>query len=263
MKKNQKNPPPKISIITPTLNQAGFIRQTIESVLNQQYPNLEYIVMDGGSTDGTLNILKRYTGKITWYSKKDKGQTSAINTGIANSTGEIIGYLNSDDMLEPGCLGKVARFFTVNNDYLWVTGKCRIIDSLGNPIRSLITGYKNFWLKYFRLKQTIFVLNYISQPATFWKREVLDLAGIFNEQYHLSMDYDYWLRLWQIGDPGYIDEYIASFRIHENSKGYNYFKKQMEESTGIIRKFSKSGIIPLLHQLHDTITLQTYRLLNE
>src|SRR4030042_6039451 len=114
---------PKISLITPSYNQAGYIRKTIDSVLMQNYPFLEYVVLDGGSTDETVEILKHYGKKIRWISKRDKGQSEAINKGLRITTGEIVGFINSDDYLESGCLLKVGRYFAKHNKIYWITGK--------------------------------------------------------------------------------------------------------------------------------------------
>lgn len=143
MKKNL----PKISIITPSYNQANYIEDTILSVLSQDYPNLEYIIIDGGSDDGTLEILKKYDKKLKIISEKDSGQTNAINKGMKISTGDIISYLNSDDMYLPGTLKTVGCRFTNYHDVKWITGRCRIIDNRGIAIRSIITTWKNLWLK--------------------------------------------------------------------------------------------------------------------
>src|SRR3989344_33011 len=156
---------PKISVITPSLNQAKFIEGTIRSVLDQKYPNLEYIIVDGGSTDGTLKILKKYNKFISWTSARDNGQSAAINRGIKKSSGEIICYLNSDDYLAPESLSKVADFFRKNKKAEWVTGKCRTVDEYGVEVRKLITLYKNIFLKYFRTKEIFSIVQFISQPS--------------------------------------------------------------------------------------------------
>src|SRR5688500_4533124 len=118
---------PKISIITPSLNQGDFIEQTILSVLSQDYPNLEYLVVDGGSSDATLGVLAKYAGKVTWISEADKGQTDAINKGLRRATGSIVGYLNADDLLLPGTLNKIGEVFSDHPQARWATGTCRIV----------------------------------------------------------------------------------------------------------------------------------------
>ncbi len=250
---------PKISIITPSYNQARFIDQTIQSVLNQDYPNLEYIVMDGGSTDGTIEILKKYNKKIKWISEKDRGQTDAINKGLQLITGEIIGYLNSDDLLESNCLGNISGFFDSNPKVYWVSGKCRIINALGDRSRNFVVYYKNICLKHLRFRNTLYVSNYISQPATFWRKELVESIGFFNESYHLSMDYDYWLRAFKKYKLGYIDDYLASFRIHESSKGSRSLNDQLDESYEIAKKYTSAELFLKLHRLHDIISSYLYK----
>lgn len=250
---------PKISIVTPTLNQADFIEQSIKSVLSQNYPNLEYIVIDGGSSDGTHAILKKYNDKLTWISGKDKGQSDAINKGLKLAKGEIVSYLNSDDVLEYGALFKTAEFFTQNPDIFWVTGKCRIIDSKGAKQRNFVTGYKNFCLRFLRLRNALLVLNFISQPATFWRREVVDEIGLFDDSYRFSMDYDYWLRIFRKYRLGFMDDYLASFRVHEGSKGNRNLSGQLNESYRIAAKFTSLKLLLTLHGWHDIISSYLYR----
>lgn len=249
---------PKISIITPSLNQAAFIEQTIQSVLNQNYPNLEYIVMDGASTDGTLKILNKYKNRITFISQKDKGQSDAINRGLNLATGDILGYLNSDDFLEKNCLYAVGNFFLNNPKCRWVSGKCNIVDSKGNKVRKPVTIYKNLFLKYMRCLNSLYVLNYISQPVTFWKREIIDEVGFFNRAFHYSMDYDYWLRINKKHKLGFIDNYLASFRVHKNSKGSTNLSGQLNESLQIAKKNGAPGFALITHRMHDIISSCLY-----
>lgn len=251
---------PKISIITPSYNQARLIGKTIQSVLSQNYPNLEYILMDGGSTDGTLNILKRYKDRLIWFSQKDKGQSDAINKGIKKATGEIIGYLNSDDLLCENALFHIAEFYQNNPDYFWVTGRCQVIDERGDKIRSLVTLYKNFWLRFLRFPVSLFFINYISQPATFWRREVVNKIGYFDKSLYYVMDYDYWLRLSKIYKLGFIDKYLASFRIHKKSKSLKDPKAMLDEGYLVARRYG-SSLFVFLHRLHDILTLLIYKLL--
>src|SRR3989344_6836696 len=153
---------PKISIVTPTLNQGKYIEKSITSVLEQDYPNLEYLIMDGGSTDGTLKILKKYENRLNWYSGKDRGQSDAINKGLKKTSGEILAFLNSDDYYERNTLLKVGKFFQDNPNAMWVTGKCKIIDAQGVETRTVITAYKNFILKYLRYRNILHIINFIS-----------------------------------------------------------------------------------------------------
>lgn len=253
---------PKISIITPTLNQANFIEQTIKSVLSQNYSDLEYIVVDGGSTDGTLDILKKYRGKLSWISGKDKGQSDAINKGLKMSSGAIVGYLNSDDVLENGALSQIADFFVAHDDIFWVTGKCFIIDGRGRRTRFLVNWYKNIFLKYFRSFATLIITNYISQPATFWKREILENVGLFKTSLHYSMDYDHWLRISKNYKLGFIDTYLASFRIHKTSKTSTKLSQQLAENYSIVQKYSSSNFLVNLHNFHDKTIFFLYNILS-
>ncbi|MCD4672777.1 MAG: glycosyltransferase, partial [Anaerolineaceae bacterium] len=164
-------PLPRISIITPSFNQADFIETTILSVLGQEYPHLEYIVVDGGSTDGTLDILRKYETQLTWSSEEDRGQAHAINKGLARAGGEVVAFLNSDDVYAPGALLATGEYFAAHPGAWWLTGKCAIVDDQGCEIRKLITAYKHFWLQ-FRSYGVLQIMNYISQPATFWRRSL-------------------------------------------------------------------------------------------
>ncbi len=256
---------PKISIITPALNQYKFIERTIKSVLSQNYPNLEYIIIDGGSTDGTIDILKKYQKKLQWYSQKDKGQTDALNRGLRLSTGQFITYLNSDDIYLPDALSKVAQHFIKHPESVWLTGKCRIINETGNYIRSLTTIWKNFWLKNLQShKNRLFflsILNYISQPATFWSREAFNKIGKFDENLRYTMDYDYWFRLMGLSNFYFMDDYLAAFRIHKESKGVKYTNEQFSEGYQVATRYNTKIISKSLRQLHNFITVVLYRLL--
>ncbi len=256
---------PKISIITPSYNQCNFIEETIQSVLSQNYPYLEYIIIDGGSTDGTINILNKYTKKIIWSSKKDNGQTDAINKGLKKSTGEIVGYLNSDDLYLPGTLFKIAEYFT-KYDVKWLTGSCQVIDESGKEVRSQITAWKNFWLQndYFKKNQFVLllILNFISQPSTFWIRKTMRKIGMFDESLSFAMDYEYWLRLMKNYRLGILKEPLASFRIHSKSKSVMYSTRQFNEGYNIAKKYSNSYLIKFLHRVHDLLTRIIYRILS-
>lgn len=259
MKKKQQVYP-KISIITPSYNQGHFIKETIDSVLNQNYPNLEYIVMDGGSTDSTVSILKSYGKKIIWSSKKDSGQTNAINTGIKKSTGEIVAYLNSDDVFLPNTLHTVAEYFMNNSDAQWLTGDYFIIDEKGNKIQSLIASYKKV-LRSFPNKTTLSIANFIIQPSTFWRRSLMKKVGFFNESLHYCMDFEYWMRIIQKHPLHILSNHFSLFRIHGNSKGGSLYKKQFLEEHAIVVKYTPNILLRIIHKLHATLIVLVYNII--
>jgi glycosyltransferase involved in cell wall biosynthesis len=255
---NIMNGLPSISIITPSYNQGRFIGRTIDSIRNQNYPGLEYIVMDGGSTDETLEILRKNEPWLTWISEKDRGQSHAINKGLRMTSGEVVGFLNSDDTYEPGALMAVGGFFSRNPDAVWVTGRCRNIDCEGKEIRRMITCYKNFWLR-INSKSVLKILNFISQPATFWRRKVMESVGYMDEDLHYAMEYDYWLRISRLYALRIINKYLACFRIHPQSKAGSNANAQFDSMTAIARRYVDSGWILALHNLHRILTIGIYR----
>ena len=248
---------PRLTLITPSYNQQAYIEHTIRSVLSQDYPNLEYLVVDGGSTDSTLEILKRYRDKLTFNSEADRGQTHAINKGLLRATGDIVGYLNSDDVLEPGALHIVGEFFRAHPQAGWVTGYCRIIDAQNRPVRQPIGAYKNFWLRTCS-RSVLAVLNYISQPATFWRRGALPDGGFLDENCHYAMDYDLWLRLSQRYPLALIRQTLANFRVHPQSKGGTSAAAQFAEDLLVARRHVPSGTLVKLHALHNALILAVY-----
>ncbi|MBE7416066.1 MAG: glycosyltransferase [Deltaproteobacteria bacterium] len=240
--------PPRITVITPSYNQGGFIGDTIESVLGQDYPDLEYLVIDGGSKDETLDVLKKYEGRLAWVSERDRGQSDAINKGIRKATGDIIAYLNSDDLYEPGALKKAAQYFQANPERLWLTGRCGIIDANGRETRGCITAYKNFLLRRYGYN-ILLVTNFISQPATFIRREAFGELGLFDESQHRVMDYEFWLRLGRKYPPGFIDDRLALFRVHPGSKTSSSFHLTFREELQVARKYTDSAVLNGLHYL--------------
>lgn len=244
---------PKISLITPSYNQAHFIEATIQSVHEQNYSNLEHIIVDGGSTDGTLDILKKHEGVINWTSEPDLGQSNAINKGLRQATGEIVAFLNSDDLYEKETLHTVGKYFREKPDTMWLTGKCRNIDKNGNEIRINIRNYKNFWLRTGSYK-VLQVLNYISQPATFWKWDAMQRVGYLNESLYYTMDYEYWLRLGRQYPLHVCNEYLARFRIHQRSKSGTTVYRQFDEELQVASMYSK-GILLGLHRIHHYISI--------
>lgn len=249
---------PKITIITPSFNQGNFIDQTIRSILGQGYPNLEYIVIDGGSTDHTLEILRQYDNQLIWHSEKDRGQSHALNKGLALATGEIIGFINSDDYLEPGALLKVGGFFATHTEADWLTGKCHIIDEQSCEIRKIITYYKNILLMFNNYK-LLLVVNYISQPATFWRKKITEEIGNFDESYNYSMDYEYWLRMSGKCKLYTHKDYLASFRIHSTSKAGSSAGKPFEAQFAMASHYTTSKILLSLQSFHNRLVIFIYK----
>lgn len=205
----------KISIITPSFNQGQFIEQTIQSVINQNYANLEYIIIDGGSTDNTIDIIKKYEKHITyWISEPDNGQSDAINKGLKKASGEIINWLNSDDYYEPNILHKVAKAFE-NDAVNVVSGKGRLFQ-LNETV-----GYTNGVDVYpNNLAKTIGWLR-MDQPETFYRSSAIQKMGLLNVSLNYLMDRDWWLKyllIYGINGIVSINDIFVNFRLHEDSK---------------------------------------------
>lgn len=253
---------PTISVVTPSYNQAKFIRATIDSVLSQNYPNLEYFVMDGGSTDGTVEILKSYGKKIQWASVKDKGQADAINKGLRQAKGQVLAYLNSDDIYLPGALQRVGEYYAKTRAD-WITGDCLTIDEEGNPSKNnwLISAYKRFLMKLYSPLILRIADSMLPQPSTFWSRSAWEKVGEFNDSYHYVMDYDYWLRMSKYYRPDDLKVALSGFRFQAGSKSQTARVQLMREGDIALKVNGASKLELLLHRLHSDIVLFIYRLI--
>lgn len=251
----------KISIITPCLNAAPFIERTLLSVLDQRGDfELEYLVVDGVSTDGTVEIVGRYTDRLRLLSEKDPGQASAINKGLRLVSGDVVAFLNADDCYAPGALAAVAAAFADPQTH-WAFGKCDIIDTHDLPIRRLITAYKNYYLRR-GSRRRLLAENFISQPAVFWRHSVLAEVGFFDESEYFVMDYEYWLRLWQKYEPTFIDRYLASFRWHAVSKSGVGFSRQFSDELRVAKKYANGARLPIImHRFNSLKIVAIYTLL--
>ncbi len=218
---------PSISIVTPCLNAAATLPEALESVRSQGYRRVEHVVVDGGSTDGSLELLQRAEG-LRYVSEPDRGLSDAVNKGIRMATGEVIGWLNADDAYEPGALHAVGLALATHPAAMWVTGRCRIIDRRGAEIRRAVTAYKNFFLRHYSFPLYL-THNFISSPATFVRRRALAEAGPLDERYAYSMDYDLWLRLARCHRPLVLDRDLAAFRMEAGSLSMTGFERQFEE----------------------------------
>jgi glycosyltransferase involved in cell wall biosynthesis len=203
---------PVVSIITPSYNQAEYLEATIESVLSQDYPRLEYIVIDGGSTDGSLDIIKRYSGQLAdWLSEPDAGQTEAINKGFNRATGEIYGWLNSDDVYQPGAISEVVDYFKSHPEIGMVYGQANYIDSTGK----LVGRFPAAKTDYTRLLRGYV---HIPQQSAFFRGNLWRMVGPLDPSFYFAMDYDLWVRLAAVTAIDHVERLWANFRIHTDAK---------------------------------------------
>lgn len=206
---------PKISIVTPSFNQARFLERTMRSVLDQNYPNLEYIVIDGGSTDGSVEIIKKYEDRLAyWVSEMDRGQSHALNKGFARATGDIIGWLNSDDLYCDGALTLVAESCLADPaDDAWYGG-IYVADSEDRILEAL-------WPLEPDPAYTVYVGLDIHQQALFWRRELMQRVGLTDESLHFAMDWDFIIRMLLAGRFKRIRHQLGIFRLHGEAKTTN------------------------------------------
>jgi glycosyltransferase involved in cell wall biosynthesis len=216
------------SIVTPCLNAEATLADTLASVRAQGVEGLEHVVVDGGSTDGTLDILRAAEGPVLFVSEPDRGLSDAMNKGIALAENDVVGWLNADDVYLPGALARVQEAFAARPDALWATGRCLIIDGEGHEIRRGVTRYKDTLLRNWSFPLFL-TQNFVSSPATFVRREAFDLVGGFDERFRYSMDYDVWLRLGRRSPPIFIDEPLACFRMVEGTLSMSGFERQFAE----------------------------------
>jgi hypothetical protein len=203
--------PPSIAIVTPTLNFGRFLDRTIQSILTQNYPALSYKIQDGGSTDNTLSILRKYQGQISWVSESDNGQADAINRGFAALDGNIMGWLNGDDMLLPGTLNYVAKYFIENEDVDAVYGHRIYVDMFDKEIgRSILPRHDREAIKW---------MDFIPQETLFWRRRVWEALGGLDPGYQFALDWDFILRAHKAGFKfRRLPRFLACFRVHEEQK---------------------------------------------
>jgi glycosyltransferase involved in cell wall biosynthesis len=250
---------PGIGIVTPSLNQGRFIRETIDSILQQRYPHLDYWVIDGGSTDDTVEILASYGSRVKWISEKDSGQAHALNKGLKRITADIVAFINSDDVYLPGALLAVARYFESHPDAMWLTGDHFVVDGTGRKVQSYVVKYKRFLRRHPGFGR-LAVANYIVQPSTFWRRELLDKMGFFDESLRYCFDYDFWMRIIRTHPLHVLPTPLSLFRIHEASKGGSQYGRQFAEEHQVLRRYTRSTVLLSLHRLHAMLIVMAYRI---
>lgn len=201
-----------ISIVTPSYNQARYLEETIQSVLLQDYPQVEYLIVDGGSTDGTPDILRKYEGRLAWWvSEKDGGQTDAINKGFARAKGEILAWINSDDTYEPGAFAAAVSYLEEHPEVGMVYGDCNYINQSGDVIgkfRSAQTDYRLLRRGY----------THIPQQTMFFRAGLWKQVGPLDPSFYFAMDYDLWTRIARQAEIKYVPQTWANFRLHTSGK---------------------------------------------
>jgi glycosyltransferase involved in cell wall biosynthesis len=204
--------PPLVSIVTPSYNQAQFLEGTIRSVLNQDYPHIEYIIVDGGSSDGSLEIIQRCTDDLAWWvSEPDQGQTDAINKGFAHATGDIFAWLNSDDAYLPGAVSEAVEFIHEHPEIAMVYGDANLIDIEGNVLG-------RFPARQTDLNHMLRGSVHIPQQTTFFRADLWQKVGPLDPTFYFAMDYDLWVRLAKIAPLIYHPRLWANFRLHGEGK---------------------------------------------
>lgn len=201
-----------ISIVTPSYNQARYIEQTIKSVLSQDYPRIEYLIVDGGSTDGSQNIIKKYEDKLGWWvSEKDRGQTDAINKGFARARGDILAWINSDDTYEPGAVTAAVAYLRDHPEVGMVYGDCNFINESGKVIGRFNSAQTNY-----RLLRRGYA--HIPQQTMFFRADLWKQVGPLDPSFYFAMDYDLWTRIAARTEIKYVPQTWANFRLHSSGK---------------------------------------------
>ena len=202
----------KVSVVTPSYNQAQFLEETLRSVLEQDHPDIEYIVVDGGSTDGSLEILQKYASRLAWWvSEPDRGQTDALNKGFARASGEILAWLNSDDTYQPGAVAAAVAFLQAHPEVGLVYGDANLIDEHG----SVLGRFPARQTDYARLLQGHV---HIPQQASFFRADLWRQVGPLDPSFYFAMDYDLWVRLAKVSPLVYHPALWANFRLHGQTK---------------------------------------------
>jgi glycosyltransferase involved in cell wall biosynthesis len=237
-------------VITPSLNHGEFIEDTIKSVLAQNYPNIEYIIIDGGSTDDTIEIIEKYRDRVRCISEPDDGQADAINKGFKMSRGEIVAWLNSDDTYCPGAISTAVDYLVRHSDVCMTYGDGYEIDEQGSIIRKLPCPQG------FDLQKLIYVFDYILQPTVFMRKEALLKVGFLEKSLNWCMDWDLWIRFGKGHKVAYVPFFFANSRIHTTTKTALGGLERLKEIAYVMRKHGKKRY-PLGLFIYGLGTLET------
>jgi glycosyltransferase involved in cell wall biosynthesis len=242
-----------ITIVTPSLNQSRFLEETIQSVIRQDYPYIEHIVIDGGSTDGSIDVIKKYDQHISyWVSEPDTGQSSAINKGFAKATGQIFAWLNSDDLLMPSAIRIAAQYLMKYPDIGVVYGDRLHIDSKGNVIG--INQGPSY-------KQNMFKRNFtLPQETVFFRKEIFEKVGGLDEALHFAMDFDLWCKMCKITNMRHIPFFMGCFREHESAKSIAVHRSEENDAVKYLKEHDEVYSKHFNDSLPPPLKMQWYRL---
>ena len=231
-----RNALPPVSLVTPSYNARPYLRAAIESVLGQDYPHIEYLVMDGGSTDGTLELLKEFGAQLRWESGQDDGQADAIARGFEQTSGAILGWLNADDVLKPGAVRAAVEAFRANSSAALIYGDADFIDASGRTLGpcTVVEPYSRHRLLHYG--------DYIIQPAAFFTRQAYQAVGGLDKSLHWAMDWDLWIRLSRAYEGVYIEKALASYRWLGSNKTAEGGFDRLNEVEMVARRYGCNGL---------------------
>jgi glycosyltransferase involved in cell wall biosynthesis len=245
---------PLLSIVIPSYNKVKYIEKTLKSIVDQSYTNYEVIVQDGGSTDGTVEVIKKYAKKypkhISFVSKKDSGQLDAINKGLKKSKGDMVAFINADDVYTKGTFESVAGHFGENPNAFWFIGKAIVVDEKDREIAKFVTWYKNVLLFNFKYS-LLLTTNFIMQPSVFLTKRAIKKYGLFTGIKLFVMEYDMWLKIGKHNMPVVINKVLSKFRLEKDTKTSVNSIRLLAEDEKIVKKYTKNGLIIFLHSLNN------------
>jgi len=255
----KKSDPPKISVVIPSYNKVKYIEETLASIVNQDYPNYEIIIQDGGSRDGTLEVIKKYAKKfprnITWISRKDEGQLDAINKGMKRASGDILAYINADDVYLPNAFSEVSNNYLKDSNCLWYAGKSILIDERGRRVGHwlntlAVARYKDFLLRLNKYK-FLLVVNYLMQPSLFITKAAFEKYGPFTGVRNFIMEYEMWLRIGKTRMPVIINKNLACFRMSTTSITSTKYRDLLAEDMKVVKKYTNNPFVLFFHWLNN------------
>lgn len=234
----------QVSIITPSYNQARYLEATMRSVLEQDYPEIEYIVVDGGSTDGSADLIRKYADRLAWWvSERDQGQTDAINKGFARATGDILAWINSDDTYQPGAVKEAVAYFQAHPEIGMVYGDANYIDEHGRVIGRFPAAQTD----YRRLRQGYV---HVPQQSAFFRADLWKQVGPLDPSFYFAMDYDLWVRLASVAPLHYYPRLWANFRLHSDAKTVAADDRCWPEMLRVHRRLGGSTFAPIVFKYY-------------